>query len=146
MATLREAVISLLTADVTLSALLTGGVLDASDFSFDGGGMDEAPHVTDSSRIKPFAVVRWQSSDQFGPLKIKGEIQSFEVYAYQNAGYSTIEPALSRIKVLLDQVRVNADDRQLAYFVFNHESQELNAPEQGHIPCKFMRFMVTIVR
>ncbi len=147
MATLREAVKTLLEGDSTLMSLLTGGVLDASDLSFDGGGMDELPHEDESSLIKPCAIIRWQDADQFGSnLQIRGRVQAVEIYVYENSGYNTIDSALNRLSALLDQVRVNADDRQLAYFVYSHESREMNAPELAGIPFRFMRFMNTFVR
>lgn len=145
MATLREAVKTLLEGDSTLMSLLTGGVLDASDLSFDGGGIDELPHVDESSLIKPCAIIRFQDSDQFGPLQVGGEVEAVEIYVYENSGYSIIEPAIKQIKTLLHRQRVIADDRQLAYFVFSHRSRETNAPELAGIPCKFIRFMNTTI-
>lgn len=140
MATLAEAVTTLLNGDATLSALLTGGVFNAESFSFDGGGADEAPYESNGILIQPFAVVRFREADVVNPVKVGAEMQSVEVYIYDNVGYDTIESALSQIKSLLNFIDVVADDRSLAYFQCTHISSEIDAPELGNVPCKFIRF------
>ena len=146
MPTLREALVTLLTADATLSALLTGGVFNAEDFSFDGGGANEVPYAVNGVHILPFAIVRFGDSDQFGYRPVRGRIQSVEVYVYDNVGYATIDSAIGRVDALLDQVRVTADDRQLASFEYAHESREMDAPEIAGASCRFIRFMNTFIR
>ena len=146
MATLREAIINLLSADSTLSALLTGGVFNAEDFSFDGGGSDEIPRQADGVLIDPFGIIRFGDSDKFGPRDVKGRMQNIEIYVYDNVGYTTIDAAIDRLDALLDQVRITADDRQLAYLEYAHDSKELDAPELEGVACRFIRFMNTYIR
>ena len=141
MATLREAVVNLLLADSTLSALLTGGVFNAEDFSFDGGGADEIPRAANGVHILPFAIVRFQDSTTVFPLKARAELQSVEVYVYDNVGFTTIDTAIARIKTLLNFTDVTADDRSLAYLHEPFTSKELDAPELAGVACKFVRFM-----
>jgi len=141
MAKLREAVVTLLTSDATLSALLTGGVFNAEDFSFDGGGADEIPYAVDGITIKPFAIVRFQESTTIAPVKVRAELQSVEIYVYANVAYVTIDSAISRIKTLLNFKDVVADDRDLAYLHDPFTSKEFDAPEIGGASCKFVRFM-----
>ena len=146
MATLAEAIPTLLNADATLSALLTGGVHNAADFSFDGGGADEIPRQANGVLVDPFAIVRFKSSDPKGPYLIGGELQSIEIYVYDDSGYVTIESAITRIKALLHNTEVSADDRALVFLIFGHTSGEMNAEEFGNIPCQFIRFMSTQIR
>ncbi len=146
MATLADAVKALLNADATLSDLLTGGVFNASDFTFDGGGADEIPRQANGVLVDPFAIIRFKSIDPKGPYLIGGELQSIEIYIYDNVGYTTIEASISRIKTLLHNTYIDADDRSLVFLILGHISGEGNAEEFGNIPFKFIRFMNTQVR
>lgn len=141
MATLREALVTVLSGDATLSALLTGGVKNAEDFTFDGGGSDEIPRQANGVLIKPFAIVRFQDSTTVFPLKARAELQSIEIYVYDNVGFVTIDAAISRTKTLLNFTDVTADDRSLAYLHEPFTSRELDAPEISGASCKFVRFM-----
>lgn len=146
MATLREAVVTRMTSDGTLTALLTGSIFNAEDFSFDGGGADEIPRAANGVDVLPFAIVRFKASNHYGPLLVQGELQSVEIYVYDNVGYVTIDAAISRIKALFHFTEVSANDRQLAFFLTTHISGEMDAPEFGGIPCQFIRFSNTQVR
>jgi len=141
MATLAEAILTLLNGDATLSSLLTGGVHNASDFKTAGPSADEIPRQANGVLVDPFAIVRFRDSDVTGPVKVEAEMGSVEIYLYDNVGYVTIDSALARIKTLLNFKDVTADDRSLAYFQFVHRSTELNAEEYGNIPSKFIRFV-----
>lgn len=146
MATLRAAVKSTLSGDSTLATLLPGGVYDTEDFTFDEGGANEVPRKANGVEVNPFAYVRFREADPYGPYLVQGEMQSIEIYVYDNYGYATLESAISRIKALLHFQEVSADDRQLAFLVTAHISGELNAPELGNIPCQFIRFRNTQIR
>jgi len=146
MANLNETLVTLLSDDATLSALLTGGIHNAEDFSSNGGGSDEIPRKANGVQVNPFAIVRFKSIDPKGPYLIGGELQSIEIYVYDNIGYVTIESAISRMKVLLHNKYIDADDRSLVFLIMGHISGEGNAEEHGNIPFKFIRFMNTQIR
>jgi hypothetical protein len=146
MATLREVVKSTLNSDVTLAAILTGGVEDSEDRGQDGGSADHAPRDVDGVTILPHAVIRWRASNLLPPQQIGAEEGTFEVYVYDDIGYATIESALSRIKTLLNLQYLQADDRGLAHVRQIYVSGELPADELGGAPCMFSRFAVVHVR
>lgn len=146
MTTLRTAVKELLEADAMLSALLTGGVLDADDLPRDGGGVDYAPRDATGVRIAPFAVLRWKQSTPFDSQHVRAEKQTLEVYLYADSGYSTIESAANRVKSILHQSQVNGDDRSLVTVLYVYQSSELVADELNQCPMQFQRYEVSYVR
>lgn len=146
MATLRATVKSTLTNDEDWEELLTGGTFDAADFDREGMSLDNIPTVSGGVRIDPFAVIRWRSSNPFGPFPVSAEQQSFEVYIYDDLGYTTIEQAVSLAKSLLHDVYLTADDRALAHVIYTFISGEVPADELGGAPCQFIRFSVNHIR
>jgi len=146
MVTLRALPKTVLSGDVTLSTLLSGGIRDAQNLPRDGGGLKSAPKQPDGVRLAPHAVVRWRADRPVGPETIEAENTSFELFLYDHAGYSTIETAIGLIKALLHRQRFLVDDRQLVYLNWVFTSGELTAEEYGGAPCRFLRFEVTTVR
>lgn len=146
MATLRALVKSTLTSSASLTALLTGSIKDAQDLPLDGGGMTSAPKLADKVRIAPHGVIRWRNETAFSAETLGAENTSFEVYLYDDAGYTTIDSAIALIKALLHRLRFQVDDRQFVYINWLSNSGELTADEYQFAPVRFMRFQVITVR
>lgn len=143
MATLRAAFKARLVADTALMTLLTGGITDAADTDPDGGSASEAPRETDGIRLKPHAKIRWRAANTFAPQTLGPLRQTVEIYIYQDRGYATIEAAAKRLKALLHDTYMSADDAKLNHIVLTTISGELPAPEYGDAPLKIVRFSVT---
>lgn len=148
METLRQTLLDLLKNDTALSAILTGGVMDASELPDDGGGAGSAPRDLGNVRIKPYAIIRWRAGS-----RMHGDIPGFrassravEIYNHQQRGYDVIDQAIEREIDLLDNAYLNVADRTLAHLTFIHESPEIPTRELGLIPARFVRFMVVDFR
>lgn len=146
MADLRAIVKTALSGDGALAALLTGGFLDASDLSRDGGGINEAPKESDNVRIKPFCITRWRESNELLPDALSPEGETIEIYVYGDKGYDTIDPALTRIFRVLHKFNPVPDDRDFAHFWRTHISGEMLAEEYAYAPMRFIRFRITTIR
>lgn len=143
MATLRNVFRTTLEADATLSALLTGGIFDASELDYTGQGAMQAPRESDGVQLKPHAVIRWTVSTPIGSsFKVGGEAETVEVYVYQDVDYDVIESAIIRMKVLLDDVYLTADNRALAHVNKVFTSGEIPAEELGMASSRFVRFTI----
>lgn len=145
MVTLRAALMAHLSSDSRLTALLTGGILDADALPMDGGGAGSLPLAADGVSVKPFAVVRWRGS---APKEIPWatERRTVEIYVYQERGYDIIEQAKRRIKALLIRQMVKADDAAICMFHWVQDTGEFPAPELGNLACEMSRFVVDYVR
>lgn len=101
--TLRQAVVALLAADVTLMATLTGGVYDRRMI---GRSKDNPPYDSRGS-LEPCAVVTTGTSLQAHPGGEREgrpfEQQFFQVWLYEEEGnaYAAIDIAADRLKALL---------------------------------------------
>jgi len=146
MATLRDLVRMTLTGDATLMALLTGGVKDDSTVDYTGEGAKDAPRESDGVRLKPHAVINWSDSTAYDTYKVGAELESVEIYFYQDMGYSTIESAINRTKVLLHDQYLLTDDRALAHLSQTFVSRGFRAEELGNAPCRFVRFSIVHIR
>ena len=148
MATLAETLKSVLLADATLTALLPGGVVDAEDLPYDGGGVRSVPRLPDGVVAATFALIRWRSSNATGPSAVQGELAFLEIYAYQDTGYAEVEAAMTRMKSLLNRREFVTDDRAVAYleFVGVFGETDVKAEEFGGLSFKFIRFSVTQIR
>jgi hypothetical protein len=150
MATLRQAVLSMLEYDGVLSTLLTGGVFQADDIDqLDAGGYEWVPKEPDSVRVQPFALIRWKASTplQAEFVSLAAERQALEIYLYADiGGYALIDQAATRIKFLLHNTYLEAEDRQIAHSTFSFLSGEIPAEELGGLPMKFVRFHVNYIR
>jgi len=142
---LREALKAHLTSDSTLTALLTGGVLDADALPMDGGGAGSLPLAVDGVSVRPFAVLRWRGTSA-KEIPWKTERRTLEVYIYQERGYDIIEQAKRRIKGLLIRQMVKADDAAICMFHWVQDSGEFASPELGNLACEMSRFFVDYIR
>lgn len=147
MATLRATIKSALSGDATLTALLTGGVKDASDDGRNGLALEDLLD-TDGITIKPTAVIRWRATGELQPQAylIGAESQDLEIYLYANLIPTTLESAISRIKVLLHNKYWSCDDRTLAHTLFGSGSGEFRAEEYNNCPAQFVRYSCNFVR
>jgi hypothetical protein len=101
---MRETIAGVLQGDATLAGTLTGGVYAGTEISrqltpgaFDGSG-----------EIKPCALVRVENDVQHGPYTGGTTLSArtyVVVYAYQRAGYDSIDAALARARALLHRQR-----------------------------------------
>lgn len=104
MATLRQAVIALLEADVTLMATLTGGVYDRREIS-----RTATPAAYDArGNLEPCAVVTIESVAPHGPKEFDFERVFFQVWLYEQEGnhYAAIDVARDRVRALLHRQSV----------------------------------------
>lgn len=133
--------------DPTLSALLYGGIYDAQDFGREGLSMDNVPRIVeDSPLIAPFAVIRWTTSTEL-LRTIGAATQTVEVYVYDDQGYRTIDRAISRIIVLLNDVYLETSDRAFVHVRHSgYVSTQMAADELAYAPFQFTRFLVNQVR
>lgn len=143
MATLREVFKTVLTSDATLMSLLPGNIFDASELDYSGEGAMQAPREVDGVQLKPHAVIRWKGSISIGPgIKVGGEAETVEVYVYQDVDYDVIESAIIRMKYLLDDTYLTADNRALAHVNKDFMSADIPAEELGMASSRFVRFTI----
>ncbi|NCC94115.1 MAG: hypothetical protein EOM10_12675 [Opitutae bacterium] len=96
--------VTLLKADATLMALLTGGVYDAS--LVEVISRDRTAGAFDANKeLLPCALVQ-ATNRQVVPTFRRADQLGLTVYCYQRFGSATIEAASLRIRTLLDRVRV----------------------------------------
>lgn len=147
MATLRASLKALLTADSTLSALLPGGIFEADDIDTPSdGGWRWAPKAGDGLTLQAHAIIRWGDSVPFAAFPISAEAETVSVFVYHDSSYAVLEQVISRLKTLLQNTYVSADDRQLAHVRLAFISGELPAEEYQRKPSRFVRFTVNQVR
>lgn len=93
-------------ADVTLTAILTGGVYTAGAVGIEGISRDTTPLAFDAAgRLKPSALVRQRglvpTGDVLDPITQQASAsQVVEIYVYQRQGYTSIDTALARLYTL----------------------------------------------
>jgi len=145
---LRATLKTTLTGDATLMALLSGVVLDAAVLPQDGGGVGSVPREADGVRIRPFAIIRGgvDSSYQGEDRLLSAGSEFWEVYLYQDVGYGTIDSAIGRIKTLLHDTYITADDRAIAHVLYTFTSADLAAEELGGCPMKMCRYQIIHIR
>src|SRR5690349_3527726 len=96
---------ALLIADVTLMAMLTGGVFTSGALGDEGITRKSAPMAFDSDGyLKPCALVRQRVEVPDGVMADDGQqidstIQIVEVWFYQDSGYTAIDLARARTRV-----------------------------------------------
>lgn len=115
MATLRAAVKSVLEGDVTLAAILTGGV-----YSRAGISRTLTPDAFDSKgAIKPCAVVTEEATNRIGHREDKMEMVSLVVWLYEDegSGYTLIDTAKMRVRALLHDQTVTTSDGYVHHIV-----------------------------
>lgn len=113
-----QSIQDILTADGTLTAILTGGIFDDEDTGSHGMTQSKASTLgaLDSNNLlKPIAVITWDTATpgEINRPEIRTENRFFFVYVYDAAhsGYTSIESARNRIKVLLNQVARTVDSQ-----------------------------------
>jgi len=112
-------------ADATLMAILTGGVYTVDAVGRDGISRDTVPGAFDASGfLKPCALVKQRGlvpDGQVVDLSIASATQVIEIYLYQDSGFSSIDSALARLFTLFNQYQfsntwpiewINTLDRQ----------------------------------
>lgn len=103
---------TLLEADTgNLVALATGGIWDWDETGRMGINRTGQPTAFTSGIIKPCLLLKLRSSVPFGDVaddeaQIVSVREMLEVWAYQDAGYSTIKSMLDRVYTLLQGKQV----------------------------------------
>ncbi|MEI8166695.1 MAG: hypothetical protein WCG26_09950, partial [Chloroflexales bacterium] len=93
------AILTLLAADTTLAALLTGGIHDGRVVG--EVARDTTPTAFDASgELRPCALVQPGTDVAAGPLPTSSRF-SLSLYLYERAGVASIDPARLRIYALL---------------------------------------------
>lgn len=105
--TLHQAVKALLSGDVTLAALATGGIHDAD--SLGRNGLELADLCAGTPVIKPAVFIRWTTEAPFSAAVLKARSIFLELWFYQDQGYETIRQMRERAFALLHQKRVTMD-------------------------------------
>jgi len=110
---MRETIRGALAADGVVSALLVGGVYEATEISrqltpsaFDGDG-----------EILPCALVKIEQEAQHGPYRreaLSARMYAV-VYVYQRAGYGVVDVALARIRTLLHGAKLGSGTWAIAW-------------------------------
>ena len=129
-----------LTSDTALSTILTGGWFDGENLPREGMTMSKAPKLPDGVTLAPFGVIRRRGMNDEGIRDLNAERGSVELYIYADKGYATIETAISRLKVVLNERNLVGSDASIAFLRFMYASGELVAEELAHAPFKFVRF------
>lgn len=119
MTELFDEVKAVITADVTLSGLLTGGIYDEEDVpSRLGITPSDFPDAirNASGRIKPFAWVVWHESfENRRSEPLNEERQVLDVYVVSDFGYDSIRAAVARIKELMHRRSWIVEDYSFAW-------------------------------
>ena len=80
-------------------------------------------------------------------VSLAAERQAVEIYVYADmGGYAITDQAATRIKALLHNAYIDAEDRQIAHSTFSFLSGEIPAEELGGLPMQFVRFHVNYIR
>jgi len=147
-ATLRTIVRTTLAADATLMALLTGGLKDWDTAGRTGLTLKNAVKEADGIRIKPVAVLTWstesKSMSSYGPTR--GRQRFFQLWAYADSSYATIEQMLRRAEVVLDRKQVTADDARLCFIHYVDDGPDGVADELGGALMRTSRYFVEVTR
>lgn len=99
---MRDAIFDALDHDVTLTAILTGGVHTATEIS-----RQLTPGAFDAnSEIKPCALLKFSSLVPRLPYA-HGARLTFSIMFYERAGYDSIETARARVYELLHTQKVS---------------------------------------
>ncbi len=95
MASLQDTIRLALEGDATLTAILTGGIFDASELDREGLSLGDVQDT--NNKVKPCAVLRWRGSNPTGPTdRLNAEARFLEVYLYEDMGTVNIEAARRR--------------------------------------------------
>jgi hypothetical protein len=136
-----------------VTGILPGGIFDSNeifeDNAIDGGGYKWAKRKGlfngDNVTLKSHGIIRWSDSKphQAEHPKLRAEREYFEIYLYQNIGYSDIDAAKEAIKEALHNKKYRyTSDKGLAHVLYEFFSKELKAPDYQNKPMKILRFGV----
>lgn len=146
MSTMRELFKAVLTNDVTLSGLLSGGVFDASA-DREGISYDDAPKQAGTPLIAPFAVIRWRSNQEQAPIVLDAETRFVELWLYQNQGTDVIDSARARaIKLINRTILVGASDYKSALITHSGDTLDITADELNNASACVCRFQLNTRR
>lgn len=134
-----------LEADTTLTTILSGGIFDATELDRVGLSLFDA--IKDSiGKLKPCAVIRWRGDHPNGP-HFNGQDRFFEIYLYEDVGYTNINSAKERIFQLLHRTHRTADNVGIGWINFvSGDPGEFVATELGNASGGVMKFQVIYTR
>lgn len=138
---LRDAVKTLLEADDTLMAILTGGIYDRGEIS-----RTETPDAWDADRgtLKPCAVLTMGTVSPRAPFD-DAATAFLQIYFYEKSGYDNIEDAMDRVYTLLHIQQVTIDPG----FVYEiRHANDLGDSKDDALDCSmsFSRYYAVLMR
>ena len=148
MASIGTVIRQALEASATLTAVLTGGIYDASELGRQGLTPDATGLYT-GQVLNPCAIIRGRGANPFGPhytADNRSERAFFEIYFYEDNGFVNVDNALNLTKKLLDRSQHTADNGSIWWVNWVNDSGELDAPEYGAAAMKFSRYELIYVR
>lgn len=134
-----ETIVSALTGDATLMALLTGGVYRAQEIS-----RQATPAAFDANlEVKPCGLVKQEAATRWGPLEDSGRVYVV-VWLYERSGYTSIEAARKRIYTLLHRKQLSGSAK--LYWV-EHSNDLLDGEDPATTWAMILsRFVCTVER
>lgn len=130
-----DTILSTLTADSTLTNILTGGIYRAKEIS-----RQTTPGAYDANmEIRPCALVRQESAVPVAPHHNSARV-IVTIWFYQRDGYTAIEAARARVYTLLHRTKVVGWDVRHSNDLIDMEDPALN------IPMAVSRYACTINR
>ena len=124
--TLSNDIKAALEADLTLAALLTGGI--HNNIEEISRYNPAAAFDATTKEIKPCALIKVPNEVPTGPY-LTSVRTSFMVYFYQREGYSVIEPAMQRVFADLNEQRIGAIwNIEYVSGVYQQRDQALDCP------------------
>lgn len=107
----KTAIYQRMTADAPLLALLTGGVYQVAELT---PTMDAPTPFDEVGRMRPSALIRHEASSAVGP-NARFDRQFAVVFFYDQSGYTAIDSALDRTRVILHEQRVGGGTYELRH-------------------------------
>lgn len=142
MADFRASIITILSANSTLTTLMAGGIFSSETLDRRGIMLNTAPKLSDGVRINPFIVVRVRGSGRVRPHNF-GKMTNVEIYYYQDTKYDKIETAKRLVKDLLHQKTLSATDNEtFGYMEWVNDIGENVEEELGQTPMSMSRFTI----
>lgn len=142
MGVLRDEFRAKLESDATYTALMTGGVYDASELGEDGS---LPTSVFDSrGRMTPCTIIRWRNANQGSISEFtEGRYAELWFYAKGQTGAATIETAKARAKVLLHRVLLTGvTGTGLNFVEWINDQGEFAAEEYQNAAADMSRYLV----
>lgn len=135
-----EAIVTLLSADATLTGLLPGGIHNGANVG--EISRQNTPAAFDANlEIQPCALVQYENEIDFGQVRYGSQL-FVQIYLYQRFGYASINQAKDRIYTLLHRQKVGAG---LGNYETWHANTLLGMHDQGLdaslVTCRYQCFM-----